>query len=119
MELKEYCDKAKTTAVYQSADYPFVLLSEESGEVLGKLNKFARKNKLNLEMAISHAIMPCNPAGVELREAVILELGDIAWGLVECCRMLNIDAGDVLQANINKLYGRAQRGTINGSGDKR
>lgn len=116
MELREYAEKAAGTAIYTSADYPFVLLSEESGETLGKLNKFARKNKMNLETAIACA----NCEGhKELREAVILELGDVAWGFVECCRMLNIDPGDVLQANINKLYGRSVRGTIDGAGDDR
>ena len=119
MNIDDYAKKAASTAVYKSLDYPFVLLAEEAGEVLGKLNKFARKNKINLETAVSHATVPSNSTDEELRHAVILELGDIAWGLVECCRMLCIDPGEVLQANINKLYGRAQRGTINGQGDNR
>lgn len=118
MELKEYCEKAAVTAVYQSFDYPFVLLAEEAGEVLGKLNKFARKNKMCLDDAIELASSH-DPQYAELRESVLLELGDVAWGLVECCRVMDIDAGEVLQANINKLYGRAQRGTINGQGDNR
>lgn len=116
MELKEYAEKAAVTAIYKAADYPFVLLAEEAGEALGKLNKFARKNKMNLETAVACA--NCD-GHQDLRLAVILELGDLAWGFVECCRMLNIDPGEVLQANINKLYGRAQRGTIDGAGDER
>lgn len=125
MELKEYAEKAAGTAIYKTADYPFILLAEETGEVLGKLNKFARKNGCNLESAIGVAGIPDNGQEAkgqnqyELRQAVILELGDIAWGFVECCRMLNIDPGDVLQANINKLYGRSVRGTIDGAGDDR
>lgn len=118
MNIDDYAKKAASTAVYKSLDYPFVLLAEEAGETLGKLNKFARKNKMCLNTAIACASQECE-SHAELRESVLLELGDVAWAFVESCRMLGIEPSTVLQMNIDKLASRQQRGVIDGTGDKR
>lgn len=114
--INEYGKLAERTAIYKSPDYPFVLLAEEAGEVLGKLNKYARKRGISLKAAIVDAKTGQAP---QLEQDVIKELGDIAWGLVECCRMLNVPPSVVLAGNINKLTDRAERNVIDGSGDNR
>ena len=44
------------------------------------------------------------------REKLIKELGDIAWYLAEAATGLNIDLGEVLQRNLDKLHARYPQG---------
>ncbi|MCL4117204.1 UNVERIFIED_CONTAM: hypothetical protein GTU68_062663 [Idotea baltica] len=55
----------------------------------------------------------------ERREMMKSELGDVAWYLAVLCASCGLDFGDVLAANVNKLKGRVERGTIHGDGDNR
>jgi NTP pyrophosphatase (non-canonical NTP hydrolase) len=47
------------------------------------------------------------------------EAGDVAWYLSELCTNLALDLSYVLQANIDKLADRKERGVLSGSGDER
>ena len=44
------------------------------------------------------------------REALIKELGDIAWYLAEAATGLNIDLSEVMQRNLDKLHARYPQG---------
>jgi NTP pyrophosphatase (non-canonical NTP hydrolase) len=85
--------------------YPTLGLTNEAGEVAGKVKKIFRDRQ-----------------GVvtdEDRAALTLELGDVLWYLAELCTQLGIDLEDVAAANIEKLRGRTARGTLAGDGDDR
>ncbi len=114
MNIDKYQTLALRTLEAESLDYPFGLLLEEAGEVIGKLNKFARKKSTNLEGAVIGAQM-----NDVLMHDVKKELGDVAWALVVCCHRLEVLPSEVLQMNIDKLSDRKVRGVICGSGDDR
>ena len=85
--------------------YPTLGLTNEAGEVAGKVKKIFRDR-----------------GGVvtdDDRAALTLELGDVLWYLAELCTRLDIDLADVAAANIEKLQGRLARGTLAGDGDDR
>ena len=81
--------------------YPFFALSEEAGEVAGKVAKALRK-------------------GVDLPEdALALELGDVLWQVAACANELGLSLSDIADRNLAKLEGREKRGVIVGEGDDR
>ncbi len=85
--------------------YPTLGLTNEAGEVAGKVKKIFRDR-----------------GGVitdDDRAALKLELGDVLWYLAEICTQLDIRLEDVAAANIAKLRGRIARGTMAGDGDTR
>lgn len=84
--------------------YPVLALAEEAGEVAGKVAKYIRKGSNNY---------------AELRGQVLPELGDVAYQLSEAARQFGFTLDDVLSYNMEKLNGRAARGTIVGEGDVR
>jgi NTP pyrophosphatase (non-canonical NTP hydrolase) len=47
------------------------------------------------------------------------ELGDVIYYWVRICKAFGLRPTDVLQANVDKINSRAQRGTLRGSGDDR
>ncbi len=55
----------------------------------------------------------------EVQDYVKKELGDILWMLSAVAMDHGLQLEDVAKANIAKLEGRVQRGTITGSGDER
>lgn len=109
MNVNEYQKQCLTTADYPVIGaryiYPAIGLSNEAGEILGKLKKVFRDDGGILSE--------------EKRNAIKDEIGDCTW----CCATLAHDLGftleEVLQRNIEKLENRKQRGVINGSGDNR
>lgn len=85
--------------------YPTLGLTNEAGEVAGKVKKIFRDR-----------------GGVvtdDDREALTLELGDVLWYLAELCTQLGISLEDVASSNVRKLQDRAARGTLTGEGDAR
>lgn len=85
--------------------YPTLGLTNEAGEVAGKVKKIFRDR-----------------GGIVTdgdREALTLELGDVLWYLAELCTQLGVDLSDVAAANIRKLEDRTARGTLAGDGDHR
>ena len=114
-----YQDAARKTAVYQFPDYPLAALAEEVGEVMGKLAKFGRKENLPLHMVIECVADPYTHPQQTLREEVSKEMGDVIWQWVNLCHELNLNPAQVMADNIDKLQGRKERGTLEGSGDER
>lgn len=108
-DLNGYQAAATRTGWPVSMDHPIVYptlgLVNEAGEVAGKVKKIFRDR-----------------GGVvtdDDRAALALELGDVLWYLSELCTQLDISLEDVAAANLEKLHGRIERGTLSGDGDYR
>jgi NTP pyrophosphatase (non-canonical NTP hydrolase) len=109
LEFDDYQRQAARTGGAVQADHPIVYptlgLTNEAGEVAGKVKKIFRDRD-----------------GVvtdEDRQALMLELGDVLWYLAELCTQLGISLDDVATANLRKLEDRTARGTLSGDGDYR
>lgn len=113
MQLNEYAEKIEVLAKYPGASqgtvpavcYTALGLAGEAGEVANQIKKVLRDD----DGAISE----------DRREKLVAELGDVAWYFIRLCAELGIDPNRVLQENVDKLYGRLERGTIKGDGDVR
>jgi len=83
--------------------YPTMGLTNEVGELAGKIKKIFRdKNGIISE---------------EDRQALKGELGDVMWYFTQICTELNLSLEEVAQANIDKLASRLERNKIQGDGD--
>ncbi len=112
-------DNVSTFATYQSESrktwhristdhpiiYPTLGLTNEAGEVAGKVKKIFRDK--------GGVISP------EDREALKHELGDVLWYLTQICTELDLTLDEVAGANLTKLFSRLERGQIRGEGDNR
>jgi NTP pyrophosphatase (non-canonical NTP hydrolase) len=85
--------------------YPTLGLTNEAGEVAGKVKKIFRDKG--------------GVIGDEDREALKGELGDVLWYLTQICTDLGLSLEEVAQANIEKLFSRLERDQIRGEGDDR
>ena len=108
MTFNEYQNEAAQTAVYSNNSkiiYPALGLSNEAGEVLGKIKKVLRDNN-----------------GVYSPASVVeigKEIGDVLWYIAALSRDLGLDMNAIAENNIAKLKDRMNRGVIQGSGDNR
>lgn len=75
-------------------------LAGETGEVMEKIKKYVRDGTLD-------------------KEALMKELGDVAFYWARICREFGFKPSDVLEMNIAKLDDRRKRGVQQGSGDNR
>ena len=109
MDFSSYQTKSRRTAKYpvigHGVIYPTLGLTNEAGEVAGKIKKIFR-DKGGL-------------IGAAEREALTSELGDVLWYLAQVCTELEISLDEVAEANITKLTSRLERGKIGGEGDNR
>lgn len=95
----------KIDAVRLDFIYPALKLAGEAGEVAEKVGKIIRDK--------GGVIFEAD------RQALKKELGDVLWYIAALARELDFSLEDVAQANLDKLAGRVQRGTLQGSGDDR
>lgn len=113
IDFLDYQIATRDTAIYPEAQegsfnalaYVTLGLSNEAGEVAGKVKKIWRDN----EGEIGH----------EAQEAIAAELGDVLWYLARVADELGVDFESVAAANLAKLNSRRERGVIGGSGDDR
>jgi NTP pyrophosphatase (non-canonical NTP hydrolase) len=109
MNFSDYQQKSRATAKYpvigHGVIYPTLGLTNEAGEVAGKIKKIFRDKEGNF--------------GEAEREALKAELGDVLWYIAQVCTELNISLDDVAEANIAKLLDRQARGKLQGDGDNR
>jgi len=109
MNFTEYQQKAKATAKYpvigHGVIYPTLGLTNEAGEVAGKIKKVFRDK----DGVISD----------ETRDALKAELGDVLWYLAQVATELNLSLDEIAEHNIAKLLDRQARGKIQGDGDNR
>ena len=85
--------------------YPTLGLTNEAGEVAGKIKKIFRDRNGEISAAD--------------REALKQELGDVLWYLTQICTELDLTLEEVAEANLTKLFSRQARGVISGDGDVR
>lgn len=102
MDFNEYQRKTREFAIYNSPIYPCLGLSEETGELIGKIAKAVRDGVTDPESYV---------------ESVKKEAGDVLWMLARLLDDRNIDLADVAAMNIEKLQDRKNRNVIGGSGD--
>lgn len=109
MHFKDYQRASRKTAGYppigHGVIYPTLGLTNEAGEVAGKIKKIFRDK--------------AGVIGDAEREALQAELGDVLWYLAQVCTELDLSLEDVAQHNLDKLASRQQRGVIAGDGDAR
>lgn len=104
MDFNEYQTKTREFAIYTYPLYPCLGLSEETGELLGKIAKALRDGV-------------SDPAAY--RESVKKEAGDVLWMLARLLDDMGIALSDVAAMNIEKLEDRKNRDVLGGSGDNR
>ena len=108
MNTAYYTEKSRRFAIYPDAgtgnttEYMYLALglSDEAGEVAGKINKMYRDGAFD-------------------PEGIAKELGDVMWYLTMLADTLGYTLDDILKLNLQKLEGREERGTLGGSGDNR
>lgn len=106
MDLKQYQQWTRTTAVYPGANeqgfeevnYLILGLVSESGEVAGKLKKIIRGDLVNPESFLS-------------------EVSDVLWYLTRICDNIGITLEQLADYNHAKLEARKATNTIKGSGE--
>ncbi|HEX2698424.1 MAG TPA: nucleoside triphosphate pyrophosphohydrolase family protein [Anaerolineales bacterium] len=109
MDFSEYQTKSRATAKYPSIGhrviYPTLGLTNEAGEVAGKIKKVFRDK----DGQISE----------DTKQALKAELGDVLWYLSQIATELDLSLDEIAQANLDKLLDRQARGKIQGDGDDR
>jgi NTP pyrophosphatase (non-canonical NTP hydrolase) len=109
MNFSEYQARSRKTAIYPSIGHPVVYptlgLTNEAGEVAGKIKKIFRDKSGEISLAD--------------REALKGELGDVLWYLSQVSTELDISLEEVAEHNLEKLSSRQERGKIGGEGDNR
>jgi NTP pyrophosphatase (non-canonical NTP hydrolase) len=108
MDLSEYQRLCRRTAEYPRQAwlaYPALGLAGEAGEVAEHAKKAIRDD--------GGEISP------ERRAAMAKELGDVLWYVAQLATELDLDLGEIAQANLDKLLSRQQRGVLSGDGDDR
>lgn len=108
MNLTEFLEFAKTTAVYHGIGnnwkYPLIGLGGEVGEVMNILKKSIRDDY--------------DVITIERQEALVKELGDVVWYFVMLCFELGINPDHVLQKNVEKLKQRLKENTVHDRGNR-
>lgn len=85
--------------------YPTLGLTNEAGEVAGKVKKIIRDK--------DRVITPTDK--IQISD----EIGDVLWYIADLCSALGLSMTNVAQRNLNKLADRKVRGVIGGEGDYR
>jgi NTP pyrophosphatase (non-canonical NTP hydrolase) len=107
MTFDDYQKKALETLLPSANNIPYVALglTNEAGEVAGKIKKWIRDSD--------------GDATKLDKEAIADELGDTLWYATMLAQLLDIPMSGIAQRNIDKLNSRLERGKLTGSGDTR
>lgn len=110
-DFDTYQQEAAKTAIYPGRGeaggllYAVLGLTNEAGEVAGKVKKMLRDDDGVLTD--------------ERKEAILAECGDVLWYLSEIASNLDHPLSWVAWSNLDKLKSRQERGTLGGDGDTR
>jgi NTP pyrophosphatase (non-canonical NTP hydrolase) len=108
MDFNKYQETAVETAIYPSTHrilYPALGMAGEAGEVANKVKKIIRDGPEN---------MPD-----DWKDQIASEIGDVLWYCAALSNDIGIPLALIAAQNRDKLLARKQKGTIQGSGDKR
>ena len=106
MDMNQYQEAARETAIFpkdKSLMYLTLGICGEAGEIAEKVKKHIRDNT-------SHH---------QLRESLILEIGDVMWYLANLADAIHVDMDWIAIQNIEKIKSRMNRNKIQGNGDNR
>ena len=119
MNASEYQVKAHDFASYgENPMYPALGLSEEAGEVCGKIAKFIRHNNGMTPQDAEKSSSPLMRDEVaKFRTALMSELSDVMWMVAEIATLNGLGLDEIMEYNIVKLTERRSKGLIDGSGD--
>lgn len=111
MEINEYQEIARSTAIYENSDgkgilYTVLGLNGEAGECAEKLKKQIRDKNGDL-------------SSPDFIDSLKKEAGDCLWYIACLAFELGLTLEEVAKANAEKLKSRKQRGKIQGTGDDR
>lgn len=110
MNFDEYQAFVNSMKIYPEdmrAVYPTLGLMGEAGEISEKVKKWVRDEDYR------------NGMSMERRQTILLELGDPLWYIAALADDLGFTLQEVIEANVNKLTSRKERGVLKGSGDDR
>jgi len=109
--LKAYEEMIRITRTMDGDDltYPALGLTGEAGEVADKIKKFWRNSGLTRGGHLSS----------EQKDALIKELGDVAWYLTAIALALGSSLETVLETKRVKCIDRKARGVTKSEGDNR
>jgi len=100
------------TAIYpkeMGIAYCTLGLTDEAGEVAGKIKKLFRDKDLHIT-GIVHE---------EDKQEIAKELGDVLWYITALANELGLSLNEIMEMNFKKLVKRKSNGTLKGSGDNR
>ena len=119
MNASEFQVKAHDFASYgENPMYPALGLSEEAGEVCGKIAKFIRHNNGMTPQDAEKSSSPLMRDEVaKFRTALMSELSDVMWMVAEIATLNGLGLDEIMEYNIVKLTERMSKGLIDGSGD--
>ena len=119
MNASEFQVKAHDFASYgENPMYPALGLSEEAGEVCGKIAKFIRHNNGMTPQDAEKSSSPLMRDEVaKFRTALMSELSDVMWMVAEIAALNGLGLDEIMEYNIVKLTERMSKGLIDGSGD--
>ena len=102
--LNYYQKQAFKTALPATKNITYMTLglSNEAGEVAGKLKKHIRGDTT-----------------IAVNEAIADELGDVLWYLAGAAWMVGYTLEEIAAMNLSKLSSRQERGKLQGDGDTR
>ena len=115
MDLDEYQEAAEITAIYPHRGqamglvYTGLKLSGEAAEVGQLIGKAIRDTDF----------LETGKLAPEVQQKMAKELGDVLWYVSEIASQISYHLSEVAQINLEKLQGRKERGTLQGSGDDR
>lgn len=124
MNPNEYQDLTKETEIYTDAAVKFI---EECTVVfpddIKMLSAMYCAGKLNGEAGeVAEIVFKAFRGGAfepEKLQGLFKELGDIMWYVARLADIFGWKLEDVMQANIDKLMDRKERGVLHGYGDER
>jgi NTP pyrophosphatase (non-canonical NTP hydrolase) len=131
MNSEEYQKATHTTAIYpehNALEYLTIGIGGEVGELQGKIAKLYRKDvvggyyyRRSLNDPLAQRPVKLSVDAIEdiQAEGIKAELGDVLWFVSEFCTLFGWTLSELMEENIQKLQGRKERGTIEGSGDSR
>jgi NTP pyrophosphatase (non-canonical NTP hydrolase) len=122
MNVKEYNDFVKSMKVYPekyALIYPALGLVGEAGEVSEKVKKWIRGDKdVHYLPSTGSKDDPLGQRGKDSMD-LLKEVSDVLWYVTSFADDMGYTLQDVINANVEKLTSRKERGVLKGSGDNR